>query len=95
MPLDAREIDDLIAVLRLELHPPLRRGRQGGGEAARRMSLEQFVSRVAEREAVSPDEAREHVRALFETLREAIPDKEFLEVTAQLPHEYAAVAANP
>jgi uncharacterized protein (DUF2267 family) len=91
----AGEVDDLIAVLPLELHPPLRRGRQEGGENARRMSLEQFVSRVAKREAVSPDEAREHARAVFETLREAIPHKEFLDVTAQLPHEYAAVAANP
>jgi uncharacterized protein (DUF2267 family) len=91
----AGEVDDLIAVLPDELHAPLRRGRQAGGETARRMSLEQFVSRVAEREAVSPDEAREHVRAVFATLREAIPHKEFLDVTAQLPHEYAAVAAHP
>jgi uncharacterized protein (DUF2267 family) len=55
------------------------------------MSLREFVRRVAEREGVTPGEAQEHVRAVLATLREAVTPKEWLDVTAQLPEEYAAV----
>jgi uncharacterized protein (DUF2267 family) len=57
--------------------------------------VEQFVLHVAEREGVTPGEALRHARAVFATLREAVPEEEFLDVTAQLPRDYAAVEARP
>jgi uncharacterized protein (DUF2267 family) len=84
-----------VAELPPELHAPLRQGNALSNGAARKMSLEQFVRRVAEREGVTPDVAREHTRAVFASLREAVTEKEFLDITAQLPREFAAVAAKP
>ncbi len=88
------EVADLIAQLPPELHPALRRGADRTRHAVR-MSVDDFVQRVAEREGISPELAREHVRAVFETLRETIDHREFLDVTAQLPAEYATVGARP
>jgi uncharacterized protein (DUF2267 family) len=53
------------------------------------------VDRVAEREGVTPDEAREHARAVFATLREALSDKEFSDTVVQLPDDYSALLARP
>lgn len=89
------EIDDLISRLPVELHPPLQKGDDLSNGAARRMSLDDFLRRIAEREGVTPAEAREHARAVFATLREAVGEHEFLDVSAQLPVEYAAVEAHP
>jgi uncharacterized protein (DUF2267 family) len=88
------EVADLIAQLPVELHAPLRDAADRDRKASR-MSLDDFVRRVADREGVDPMTAREHARAVFETLREAIDDGEYLDVTAQLPAEYAAVGARP
>jgi uncharacterized protein (DUF2267 family) len=82
------EVDDLIPHLPLQLHPPLKRGKEGSGGKATRMSLDEFVARVAEREGVDPDEAREHARAVLTTLRESIPDREVFDIVAELPLEY-------
>jgi uncharacterized protein (DUF2267 family) len=57
------------------------------------MSLKEFVRRVADREGVVAAEAHEHARAVLATLREAVTRKECLDMTAQLPEEYAAVSA--
>jgi uncharacterized protein (DUF2267 family) len=57
------------------------------------MSLEQFLARVAEREGTSTLEAREHTRAVLATLREAVGDDEFFDVSAELPGDYAPVLA--
>jgi uncharacterized protein (DUF2267 family) len=89
------EVDDLIALLPVQLHPPLKRGKQASGDKAVRMSLERFVDRVAEREGVDHDAAHEHTRAVFSTLREAVPPREYSDIAAQLPVEYAAVDAFP
>jgi uncharacterized protein (DUF2267 family) len=59
------------------------------------MSLDEFLRRVAEREGVAPLQARGHASAVFATLREAVSPKEFLDMTAQLPAEFAAVQARP
>src|SRR4051794_38324903 len=62
------EVRDLIARLPLELHDLLRRGEQRTGGNAVPMSFDQFVGHVAERESDvvdSPDEAREHARAVL------------------------------
>lgn len=87
------EVDDLIGRLPVELHPPLQEGTARSNGVARRMSLDDFLRRIAEREGVTPAEAREHARAVFATLREAVGESEFLDVSAQLPLEYAAVEA--
>jgi uncharacterized protein (DUF2267 family) len=89
------EVEDLVDRLPAELHAPLKVGDGLSNGAARRMSLEEFLRRVAEREGVTPVEAAKHTRAVFATLREVIDDDEFLDVTVQLPGEYAAVLAKP
>jgi uncharacterized protein (DUF2267 family) len=89
------EVEDLISLLGVELHAPLRRGLEASGGEARPMSLDEFLRRVAEREGVTPAEARDHARAVFAALRDAIPDREFGDITVQLPPEYAAVEAYP
>jgi uncharacterized protein (DUF2267 family) len=77
------EVDDLISRLPIPLHAALKRGKARHREA-RRMSLERFVDRVAEREGVPPEQARTHARAVFTTLREAVGE-ELYDVTVQLP----------
>ena len=52
------------------------------------MSLDEFVARVAEREGVSREQALDHARAVFTTLREAIPDKEWSDLLTELPRAY-------
>jgi uncharacterized protein (DUF2267 family) len=86
------EVDDLIARLPIELHPALKRGKELSRGKATRMSFEEFVRRVAEREGVSFDSAREHVGAVLSTLRDALGE-EFYDVTSQLPDEYLGVLA--
>jgi uncharacterized protein (DUF2267 family) len=52
------------------------------------MSLDEFVGRIADREGVAWEDALEHARAVFATLREALPDKELADVLAQLARGY-------
>jgi uncharacterized protein (DUF2267 family) len=87
------EVEDLITRLPVALHAPLRRGAERSGGPATRMSLEDFLARIAEREGVSALVAREHARAVFVALREAVGDDEFFDVTVQLPEEYDQVVA--
>jgi uncharacterized protein (DUF2267 family) len=88
----AGEVDDLMALLPFELHAPLARGKQHGNGKAVRMPLDVFVRRVAEREGISLEAAREHAAAVLATLRELLPDAEWRDVTAQLPRDYEALA---
>jgi uncharacterized protein (DUF2267 family) len=87
------EVDDLVSRLPVELHEPLKRGRARTGDPATRMSLDKFLARVAEREGTNTFEAREHTRAVLATLREAVGDDEFFDVSAELPGDYAPVLA--
>lgn len=89
------EVEDLKAELPPELHPPLDAGDQLSHGAARKMALREFVERVAEREAAIPEQALVDARAVFGTLRLAVTEKEFSDVTAQLPREYAPLLARP
>ena len=89
------EVEDLITQLPAELHEPLKRGDAQSHGAATRMPVEEFVLHVAEREGVTPGEALRHTRAVFATLHEAVPEEEFLDVTVQLPRDYAALEARP
>jgi uncharacterized protein (DUF2267 family) len=56
---------------------------------------EESVRRIAERGGVTPDEAHALARAVFAMLREALPEREFDDVLAQLPRDYAALTARP
>jgi uncharacterized protein (DUF2267 family) len=87
------EVDDLLERLPLELRPPLKRGRRRTGGRAQSLSLDEFVRRVAEREGTDPFTARDHIRAVFLTLREAVGDDEFFDVTVQLPRDYVDTLA--
>jgi uncharacterized protein (DUF2267 family) len=82
------EVDDLLARLPIELHPALKRGRKRNDGKARAMALDEFLRLVAEREGATPDQARDHARAVLRTLREAVDDDEFFDVTAQLGRDY-------
>jgi uncharacterized protein (DUF2267 family) len=85
------EVDDLRARLPVEFHPALKRGKELSGGKATRMRLDDFVRRVAEREGIPSDRALEHVSAVLRTVREAVGEQEFLDVTSQLPAEYEAL----
>jgi uncharacterized protein (DUF2267 family) len=86
------EVDDLKAELPADLEPALDRG-LAFTKAAKPMSLEEFVDRVAEREGVGHDEALSHARAVFTALREVVSGKEFADVSAQLSQDYAPLLA--
>jgi uncharacterized protein (DUF2267 family) len=83
------EVDGLAASLPEEMRLPLELGRARTGGKAQRMSLDEFVARVAEREGVATEQALEHAQAIFTTLREVIPDKAWSDVLAELPRGYA------
>jgi uncharacterized protein (DUF2267 family) len=91
--IDGGEVDDLILHLPLELHEPLRRGRERGGGRATRMALDAFVARFAERVGAEPIAARAALRAVLAALREAIGDDEFFDVLSELPPDYKSALA--
>jgi uncharacterized protein (DUF2267 family) len=84
----AGEVEDLLELLPVELHAPLRRGARNSGGKAEQMTLTEFLERIADREGVTLDEARDHARAVFLALRELAGDDEFFDVVVELPSEY-------
>jgi uncharacterized protein (DUF2267 family) len=84
------EVRDLKARLPIELHPALDRGVRRSGGQAPRMTPEQFLRRIAEREGVAPALARPHARAVLAALRETVGDEEYFDVTVQLPRDLVA-----
>lgn len=89
--------DELIEEARRQSIPgqALELGNAESHGAARRLSLDEFLLRVAKREGVTVEAAREHARAVFRSLREAIPDKEFRDTAAQLPKDFTVLMARP
>ena len=85
------EVRDLMMWLPVELHDPLKRGLAESDGVARKISLDRFVMRVAEREGVDLEQGIAHARAVFATLREVVPDQELRDITDQLPPEYDAL----
>jgi uncharacterized protein (DUF2267 family) len=85
------EIDDLIARLPIELHPVLKAARARNPGHASPTSLETFTRRVAQRAGTDPEHAAEIARAVLSTLREAVGDEEFFDITVQLPPEFGAL----
>jgi uncharacterized protein (DUF2267 family) len=59
------------------------------GDMAQRFGVTEFLRRVAQREGVSEDEAREHARAVFAALGFVVSPRELHDMTAQLPREFA------
>jgi uncharacterized protein (DUF2267 family) len=86
------EAEDLEAELPANLRPALERGLRAS-RAARPMSVDEFIARVAEREGVGREEAERHAREVFAALRELISGKEFSDMAAQLSHDYAPLLA--
>jgi uncharacterized protein (DUF2267 family) len=82
------EADDLAEQLPAELRQPLERGKERSGGKAQKMSLDEFIARIAEREGVSYEQALEHARAVFATLRETLTDKELSDLLSELPRGY-------
>jgi uncharacterized protein (DUF2267 family) len=81
------EVDDLELYLPPELHVPLEAGKTESGGRAHKLSLDEFLQRIAEREGVSPAVARLHAHAVLATLRE-VAGPEFHDVLSELPEDY-------
>jgi uncharacterized protein (DUF2267 family) len=82
------EVEDLMARLPPDLASPLERGLAESRKATR-MSLQEFLERVAKREDVKMDDAERHARAVFAALSEVVSGKEIHDVESELPREYA------
>lgn len=78
------EVLDLAA----QLPKPLQLVLRPSIEAAERFGAAEFVARVSQRAGVDESAARNGVRAVFTTLREAISGGEFDDVMTQLPRDY-------
>jgi uncharacterized protein (DUF2267 family) len=87
------EVEDLMRWLPADLIPSLERG-LAQSRRATRMSLEEFLDRVANLEEVDRADAETHARAVFAALRELVPSKEIYDVESELPREYAPLFAN-
>ena len=82
--LSGGEAKDLAAQLSGELQSPL----QQSDEAAEDFSVEEFFRRIAEREGVDVDTARDDAAVVMRVLREALTQGELDDVMAQLPPEF-------
>jgi uncharacterized protein (DUF2267 family) len=65
------------------------------GHAGRRMSLNEFLQRIAEREGTDERTARRHATAVLRTLYDAVGEGEMKDVFAQLPEEYRTLLIPP
>ncbi|MGW0189045.1 DUF2267 domain-containing protein [Streptomyces sp. NPDC003362] len=83
------EAEDLAS----ELPRPLKEPLVSPTPEAERFGLDEFVNRVSSRAGLSPDEAREGVRAELSTLRDAVSDGEFRQVMSQLPRDFEALVS--
>jgi uncharacterized protein (DUF2267 family)/ribosome-associated translation inhibitor RaiA len=86
--LTSGEVEDLAAMLPEDLARALKRGDARSKGAPRPLGLIEFERRIADRESVTPEEARRHARAVLAALREAVGDKEFSDALAQLPRQF-------
>ncbi|GAA6616993.1 DUF2267 domain-containing protein [Scytonema sp. NUACC26] len=80
------EAKDLASQLPKELGEYLR-GREG--ENGQTFSIQEFISRVSEKEGVDPVSATTHARAVFEVLRNAVTPGEFKDFQANFSNDYA------
>jgi uncharacterized protein (DUF2267 family) len=87
------EVDDLIARLPIELHPALKRARSRNPGRATHIGLHVFLCKIAQLENTDLDTSTRHASAVLTTLRDAVGDDEFFDVTVQLPPEFGALWA--
>jgi uncharacterized protein (DUF2267 family) len=90
--ISAGEVEDLRKEIPRNLHHALDRGLRERRDAVP-MNLDEFLDHIAEREGINRDDALDHTRAVFAALREMITSKEFRDMAAQLPNEYAPLLA--
>jgi hypothetical protein len=88
-------VDALEEWLPPDFRPPLERGREHSRGDGLPLTVDDFVTLVAEREGVSTAAARRHLRAEFTTLREAVPGREFAHLEAELPDGYLVLVPDP
>jgi uncharacterized protein (DUF2267 family) len=84
--LDPHEAKDLAAQLPREFAIYFE-----GADHCVRMSLDDFLHRVSEREHQALPQAIYHARVVVEVLKEAVSQGEIRDVRSQLPREYAAL----
>jgi uncharacterized protein (DUF2267 family) len=99
-PLAPGAVDGLRAQLPVELHTALDRGLARNPGSATRLPVDRFVARVAEHAAPlrprpGPDQLHRYARMVFDVLRDTVTDKEFYDLTAQLPDAYWGLQADP
>jgi uncharacterized protein (DUF2267 family) len=82
------EVEDIAEQLPEDLRPSLRRGVERTRGKAQKLSLDEFVWRIAEREEANYENALEHARAVFAALRETLTYKEFSDMLRDLPGAY-------
>ena len=82
------ETNDLASQLPTELQAPLQRT---GEEQAEDFSLEEFYERVAEREGIDIETARQDASAVMTVLGLALTPSQLDDVRAQLPEEFNAL----
>lgn len=82
--LTAGEALDLAA----QLPKPMQAALRPPTESAQRFGAEEFVRRVADRSGLGQAQAKDGVRVVFATLREAVSSGEFDDVASQLPRDF-------
>jgi uncharacterized protein (DUF2267 family) len=86
------EVDDLIKELPRDLRPALERGKERSGGQGRKMNLGEFLTLVAERAGVGPDQARDYAGAVLATIHDAVTEKEYRDLLSELPRSYVALS---
>jgi uncharacterized protein (DUF2267 family) len=86
--LSAPAVAALQAAVPEQFNEAIARGDARAGHKPRELSLDEFVEGMAREERVSFDEAFRRACAVFRTLAEAIPPKQFCEILRELPRGY-------
>jgi uncharacterized protein (DUF2267 family) len=86
------EVDDLATELPRELRPALERGKGRSGGQGRKMSLDEFLTLVAERAGIPPDHAGDYAGAVLATIHDAVTEKEFRDLISELPRSYVELS---
>ena len=84
------EAQNLALYLPEDLRGTLRRSAEN-----RRLDLEVFLERFAERAALSPEQSVLAIQAVFTALKEALPAQEIENLVKQLPDDYAPLLQPP
>ncbi len=78
-----------------QLPQPLKGHLLHGSPEGQALSLNEFLERAAAREGVSPSEARDHTRAVMDTVAEAVTGREMNHLRELLPEELAPLFGMP